>query len=94
MYVLLCADHTLYCGSSNDVQKRFAVHQAFKGAKYTRVKSRHPLKLIYVEKFPDKHAALSAEYHFKHQARQAKLSYLAAHGLDLSKKPVKKTCFP
>lgn len=86
MYVLLCADHTLYCGTSNDVAKRFAAHQTYKGAKYTKVKTRHPLKLIYVEKFTDKHAALSAEYHFKHQPRLAKVKYLREHGIDLSKK--------
>ena len=86
MYVIYCADHSLYCGSTNNVAHRFATHQAYKGAKYTRVKHRHPLKLIYVEKFTSKHDALSAEYHFKHQPRAAKLSYLHTHGVDLPQK--------
>ncbi|WP_251546920.1 GIY-YIG nuclease family protein [Limosilactobacillus caecicola] len=83
MYVLLCADDSLYCGFTDNVARRFHTHQAYKGAKYTRVKSRHPLKLIYQEKFADKHAALSAEYHFKHQSRQRKVAYLHAHGIKI-----------
>lgn len=42
IYVLYCADQTLYCGFTDDVKKRVATHQAGKGAKYTRVKKRHP----------------------------------------------------
>ena len=38
IYVLYCADQTLYCGFTDDVKKRVAAHQAGKGAKYTRVK--------------------------------------------------------
>lgn len=82
-YVLLCADNTLYGGYSTDVYKRFAAHQAGKGAKYTKVKSRHPLKLIYFETFDNKSAALKAEYAFKHQTRRAKIAYLLAHGVQL-----------
>lgn len=85
MYVILCADQSLYCGFTDDVIRRFHTHQAYKGAKYTRVKSRHPLKLIYQEKFMDKHSALSAEYHFKHQSREQKINYLANHGINVKK---------
>lgn len=84
MYVLYCADDTLYCGFTNNVDHRLAVHQAYRGAKYTRVKSRHPLRLIYYETFTNKHAALSAEYHFKHQSRAKKNQYLKAHGVIIS----------
>ena len=83
MYVLHCADNSLYCGSTDDVQRRFHTHQQFKGAKYTRVKSRHPLKLIFSQRFNNKHDASSAEYHFKHQSRAKKLKYLAEHGVDI-----------
>lgn len=81
MYVLLCADNSFYCGFTDDVDQRFATHQAYKGAKYTRVKKRHPLKLIYQEKFTNKHDALSAEYHFKHQTRLKKEAFLKDHGV-------------
>ncbi len=85
IYVLLCADQTLYCGFTDNVERRFKTHQTYRGAKYTRVKSRHPLKLIYQERFDDKRSALSAEYHFKHQTRQHKLAYLRQHGVNIQK---------
>lgn len=84
IYVLYCADNTLYCGFTDDVQRRFHTHQAYQGAKYTRVKKRHPLKLIYSEKFASKHDALSAEYQFKHQTRQQKEHFLRTHGVQLN----------
>ena len=84
MYVLLCADGTLYCGYTDNVTRRFKAHQSYQGAKYTRVKSRHPLQLLYQEKFNSKHNALSAEYHFKHQPREKKLGYLKKHGININ----------
>lgn len=84
IYVLYCADDSLYCGFTDNVQRRFDQHQTYKGAKYTRVKSRHPLQLIYQQEFGSKHAALSAEYHFKHQTRQKKERFLKAHGIDVA----------
>jgi putative endonuclease len=78
-YVLLCADGTFYGGYSPDVTARVAAHNAGKGAKYT--KSRRPVRLLYKEAFTQKHDALSAEWHFKHQSRAKKEQFLAAHGL-------------
>lgn len=83
-YVLYCADQTLYGGYSTDVWRRLKVHQAGKGAKYTRVNKRRPLKLIYYEEFTNRHDALSAEWHFKHQSRAKKLVYLHEHGVDIT----------
>lgn len=83
IYVLHCADGSLYCGSTDNVKRRLHAHQTFKGAKYTRVKSRHPLELIFNQRFNNKHDALSAEYHFKHQSRLKKLRYLREHGVDI-----------
>ncbi|WP_367294858.1 GIY-YIG nuclease family protein [Levilactobacillus yonginensis] len=80
-YVLLCEDNSLYGGFTTDVAKRFAMHVAGKGAKYTRV--HHPLKVLYSEQFTTKHDALHAEWAFKHQSRQKKLAYLAAHGVSV-----------
>ena len=47
VYILRCADGTLYTGSTNDVEKRLAAHNAGRGAKYTR--ARRPCALVYVE---------------------------------------------
>lgn len=76
-YVVLCADGTLYTGSSNNVAKRVATHNAGKGAKYT--KTRRPVKLIYQQEFTDKSSALSFEAKFKQKTRAAKIAYLQAH---------------
>jgi putative endonuclease len=81
MYVILTADNTFYGGFTDDVGRRFATHQAGKGAKYTRPSSRHPLKLLYAEAFPDKHAALSAEAKFKRLKRPEKEAYLRERGV-------------
>ncbi len=85
IYVLLCADGSFYCGFTTDVARRFATHQRFRGAKYTRVKARHPLRLIYQQAFASKHAALAAEYAFKHQSRAKKEAFLRAHGVKWTK---------
>ena len=73
-YLVECADKTLYCGYTNDLEKRIAAHNAKKGAKYT--KSRLPVKLIYHEEFETKEAAMSREWHIKQLSRSEKLAFL------------------
>lgn len=75
MYVIECADGSLYTGYSPDVQTRFAAHQAGTGAKYTR--GRGPLNLLAVAEFATKHDAMSAEYRFKRLSRDRKDELLA-----------------
>lgn len=75
MYVLECADGSLYTGYTTDLNRRLKTHNAGKGAKYT--KARLPVKLIYHETFNSKSKAQSAEALFKRKTRQAKLDYLA-----------------
>ncbi|WP_125704344.1 GIY-YIG nuclease family protein [Lacticaseibacillus daqingensis] len=79
-YVLLCADGTFYGGFTDDVGQRVATHNAGKGAKYTA--ARRPVRLLFAEAFAEKHDALSAEWHFKHQSRAAKEAFLRAHDVD------------
>ncbi len=76
MYVVRCADDTLYTGYTTDVARRVAAHNAGRGAKYTR--SRLPVILVHVEVFADKHDGLSAEYRFKRLSRAEKLARIAA----------------
>lgn len=75
MYVIECADGSLYTGYSPDVQARFAAHQAGTGAKYTR--GRGPLNLLAVAEFATKHDAMSVEYRFKRLSRDRKDELLA-----------------
>lgn len=70
MYVLECADKTLYTGYTTDLQKRLATHNAGKGAKYTRY--RLPVSLLYYEVFDSKEAAMSAEALFKNEKQEAR----------------------
>ena len=70
-YLLECADGTLYCGITNDLDKRLAAHNAGEGAKYTR--GRAPVKLVYCESCADKSAALKREMEIKGLPRAEKL---------------------
>ena len=71
VYILRCGDGTLYTGITDDVERRFAAHQAGRGAKYTR--GRGPLELVYTEEVPDKSAALKREIQLKRLPREKKL---------------------
>ena len=75
VYVLACADGTLYTGYTNDVEQRVRAHNAGKGAKYTR--SRTPVEVVAQARFDTKHEAMSAEYRFKRLSRNAKDGLLA-----------------
>lgn len=70
-YLLQCADNTLYCGITNDLDKRLAAHNAGEGAKYTR--GRAPVRLLYRETCADKSAALKREMQIKQMPRTEKL---------------------
>jgi len=77
IYMIRCGDRSLYTGVSNDVAKRFAVHQSggSQAAKYTR--TRHPLKLVFSAEIGTKSAAYSAEYHLKKLHKRTKESLVA-----------------
>lgn len=75
LYVLECADGSLYTGYAVDVQARLAVHNAGKGAKYTR--ARLPVSLLAYASFETKHDAMHAEYAFKQLTRDEKDALLA-----------------
>ncbi len=76
MYVLECADGSLYTGYATDVHARLATHNAGKGAKYTR--ARLPVSLLAYAQFETKHDAMHAEYSFKQLTRDEKDALLAA----------------
>ena len=74
VYLLRCADDTLYCGWTTDLEHRVRVHNSGRGAKYTR--SRTPVKLVYFEEFEDRKEALSREWHLKRLTREKKLALI------------------
>lgn len=71
VYILKCADNTLYTGWTTNVERRFKTHNNGKGAKYTR--ARLPVELVYYEEFKDKILAQKREYAIKQLKRQDKL---------------------
>ncbi|MBE6664118.1 MAG: GIY-YIG nuclease family protein [Ruminococcaceae bacterium] len=73
-YILRCADGTLYCGWTNDLEKRIKTHNDGKGAKYTR--SRLPVKLVYFEKFESSVEAQKREREIKKLSRSEKLNLM------------------
>jgi len=70
VYVLECADGSLYTGYTTDVERRVAEHDAGQGAKYTR--GRTPVELVHVERFGSKSAAMQREYEIKQLSRGEK----------------------
>ena len=74
VYMVKCRDGTLYTGTAADVEKRIAVHNSGKGAKYTR--SRLPVTLVYQETVADKSAALKREIAIKRLSRPEKLQLI------------------
>ena len=76
-YILKCVDGTLYCGWTNDLEKRLKSHNDGKGAKYTR--SRLPVALVYYEEFDTSQEAQKREYSIKQMTRQEKLKLIEKH---------------
>ena len=70
VYVIECADGSLYTGYTTDVERRVAEHDAGEGAKYTR--GRTPVTLRHVESVDSRSAALSREHAIKSLSRAEK----------------------
>ncbi|MFB6142285.1 MAG: GIY-YIG nuclease family protein [Halorientalis sp.] len=70
VYVIRCADDTLYTGYTTDVGRRVAEHDAGEGARYTR--GRTPVELVHVESFDTRSAAMAREAEIKGYARARK----------------------
>lgn len=71
VYILRCADQTLYTGITTDLQRRTQQHNAGTGAKYTRV--RRPVELVYRERCTDRSTASKREWDIKQLSRREKL---------------------
>ena len=74
VYMLRCADGTLYTGWTNDLEKRLKTHAAGKGGKYTH--ARLPVELAYTEHFETEHEARSREWQIKRLTRAQKLALI------------------
>ena len=76
VYLLRCADGTLYCGWTTDIERRLAAHRSGTASRYTR--SRRPVELALVIPVADRSAALREEARIKRLPRAAKLQLIEA----------------
>lgn len=77
LYILECADKTLYTGITTDLKRRINEHNnSSLGARYT--KARRPVKLVYYKKFKTKSAAAKREWAVKKLSRQDKLQLISS----------------
>lgn len=72
VYVVRCANGSLYTGYTKDVKQRIAVHNAGKGARYTR--AHRPVELVAFWQFLTKRAAMQVEYQIKQLSRERKMA--------------------
>ena len=77
VYLLECRDGTLYSGCTDNIPRRIALHNAGRGAKYTR--GRGPVILRYQEEVPDRSAALRREAAIKRLNRAEKQALSTAN---------------
>jgi putative endonuclease len=74
VYVLRCADGSLYTGITNDLRRRLAAHRAGTASRYTR--ARGPVRVVHREPAADRSAALKREAAIKRLPRTAKLALI------------------
>jgi putative endonuclease len=81
VYILRCADNSLYTGVATDLVARVSTHNAGKGAKYTR--GRRPVVLVYQEVVVDRAAAQRREAEIKRMPAESKREFVRLHnGVD------------
>lgn len=74
VYILRCADGTLYTGWTTDLERRLRAHNSGQGAKYTR--GRRPVRLVYWEEQPNRSAAQRREAAIRRLSRARKLELI------------------
>ena len=75
LYVVRCADGSLYTGVTTNLARRLHEHNFTKrGAKYTR--SRRPVEMVWSKEYHDRSSAQSAEYNFKKLVHKQKLEII------------------
>ena len=80
LYLIECADGSIYTGIARDVAARYAAHASGKGARYTR--SHPPARLLATQAYPDRSSALKAEYRVKQLSATDKRLLVAQLGVE------------
>lgn len=81
LYMIECANGSIYTGIAVDVASRYLAHACGKGAKYTRANK--PRALLLAVRYPDRSTASRAEYQFKGLTAQEKRIWIAK-GIELA----------
>ncbi len=89
VYIVECADGSLYTGWAVDVEKRVKAHNAGRGARYTRM--HRPVKLVYAEPQPTRAAAMKREASIKTWPRARKLKLIKDQGTGIRKRHSRST---
>ena len=87
IYIVECADRSFYTGYTTDIVRRIKMHNAKKGAKYTR--ARVPVTLVYFEEYETKSEATKAESSFKKLTRMQKEKYVLVNTNKEKKEKIK-----
>lgn len=83
VYVILTVNNKLYCGYTDDVERRYKLHKEGKGAKFTRANK--PFKLVYQAEFNTKIEAQAEERRIKKLSRKQKEEFINLPIFDLNK---------
>lgn len=78
VYLLRCADGSIYCGWTSDVQRRFGEHAAGRASRYTR--SRLPVELVWSVQMASQSDAMREEVRIKALPRAQKLALVTERG--------------
>jgi putative endonuclease len=76
VYLLKCSDNTLYCGVTNNLEKRLEAHKYGKGSKYVR--AHLPFSLIATSFMMSKSEAMRLEYKIKQASREDKIKMVTS----------------
>jgi len=71
VYILRCADKSLYTGITNNISRRYSEHKSGKGSKYVR--SKKAVRIVHVENFRSRSKALKREAGIKRLTHREKL---------------------
>jgi predicted GIY-YIG superfamily endonuclease len=84
LYILRCCDGSFYTGVTNNIERRFKMHNAGRAAKYTR--TRRPVELLYQEICGTRTQALVRECFIKNFPRKKKEELIATNGRETERK--------
>lgn len=75
LYLIECRNGAWYAGITNDIERRYAMHAAGRGAKFTR--AHPPLRLLGTRAYPDRSEAAKAEHAIRKLPKSQKLAFLS-----------------